>query len=63
MLIVELTDKEPIDKALKRLKRKFDRSGVLRELRDRKQFTKPSVRRRNALQKAVYRQQRLREME
>ena len=33
---------EPIDKALRRLKKKLDREGVLRELRNRRHFEKPS---------------------
>ena len=43
-----------IDRALKRFKRKFDRTGTMRALRDRKQFTKPSVVRRREIQKAAY---------
>jgi len=50
MLIIPLKDGESIDKALKRYKRKFDRTGVVRELH----FTKPSVRRRAEIQKAQY---------
>ncbi len=33
---------EPIDKALRRLKKKLDREGVLRELRNRRHYEKPS---------------------
>jgi len=55
MLIIEIKDGEPIDKALKRYKRKFQNSGVMRELRSRKEFTKPSVQKRNQKLKAVYR--------
>ena len=54
MLIIPLKDGESIDKALKRYKRKFDRTGVVRELRERQHFTKPSVRRRAEIQKAQY---------
>ena len=54
MLIIPITDGESIDKALKRYKRKFDRTGVVRELRDRQHFTKASVRRRAQIQKAQY---------
>lgn len=54
MLIIPVKDGENIDRALKRYKRKFDRTGTLRQLRDRKQFTKPSVRKRGQLQKAQY---------
>jgi len=54
MLIIPVKDGENIDRALKRYKRKFDRTGTLRKLRDRKQFTKPSVRKRDKMQKARY---------
>ena len=43
MLIIPIKDGENIDKALKRFKRKFDKTGVMRSLRERKQFVKPSV--------------------
>lgn len=54
MLIIPVKEGENIDKALKRYKRKFDRTGVIRQLRDRQQFTKPSVKRRGEIQKAQY---------
>jgi len=54
MLIIPVKDGENIDRALKRFKRKFDKTGVMRQLRDRQQFTKPSVRRRAQVQKAQY---------
>ena len=54
MLIIPIKDGESIDKALKRYKRKFGRTGVVRELRDRQHFTKASVRRRTQIQKAQY---------
>ncbi|MCB0572705.1 MAG: 30S ribosomal protein S21 [Phaeodactylibacter sp.] len=63
MIIVEVRDNESIERALKKYKMKVNRSGIMRELRDRKQFTKPSVRRRNEMLKAVYRQQKQVEME
>ncbi|HQU60582.1 MAG: 30S ribosomal protein S21 [Phaeodactylibacter sp.] len=63
MIIVEVRENESIDRALKKYKMKYNRSGIMRELRDRKQFTKPSVRRRNEMMKAVYRQQKQVEME
>ena len=43
MLIIPVKDGENIDRALKRFKRKFDRTGGLRQLRTRKEFVKPSV--------------------
>lgn len=45
---------ENIDRALKRFKRKFDKTGTMRQLRTRQQFTKPSVKRRTEIQKAQY---------
>jgi small subunit ribosomal protein S21 len=56
MLVIEIKDGDTVDKALKRYKRKFDRTGTMKELRRRKAFTKPSVERRNQIIKAVYKQ-------
>ena len=53
MIIVPLKDGENIERALKRFKRKFEKTGA-RELRARKNFVKPSVKRREQLQKAIY---------
>ncbi len=57
MLIVEVKDGETIDKVLKKYKRKFERAGILKELRRRKNFNKPSVERRAEVLKAVYKEQ------
>jgi len=57
MLIIPIKEGENIDRALKRYKRKFDRTGTMRQLRRRQQFTKPSVQRRTQVQKAQYIQQ------
>ncbi len=54
MLIIPIKDGENIDRALKRFKRKFDRTKVMRTLRDKKQFTKPSVNKRKQNIKATY---------
>ncbi len=54
MLIIPVKEGENIDRALKRFKRKFDKTGVMRQLRQRQQFTKPSVKRRAEIQKAQY---------
>ena len=43
MLIVQVKDGESIDRALKKYKRKFDKTGVVKQLRARQQFIKPSV--------------------
>ncbi|RDY58165.1 30S ribosomal protein S21 [Flagellimonas nanhaiensis] len=54
MLIIPVKEGENIDRALKRFKRKFDKTGTMRQLRTRQQFTKPSVKRRAVIQKAQY---------
>ncbi|HWR74503.1 MAG TPA: 30S ribosomal protein S21 [Bacteroidales bacterium] len=54
MIIVPVKEGENIDRALKKFKRKFEKTGVIRELRTRQAFIKPSVRRREAIKKAVY---------
>ncbi|MBX7124327.1 MAG: 30S ribosomal protein S21 [Cyclobacteriaceae bacterium] len=56
MLIVNLKENESIDKALKRFKKKFEKTGVLKELRSRTSYEKPSVRRRGQVLRAIYRQ-------
>lgn len=56
MLIIPVKDGESIDRALKRYKRKYDKTKVVRQLRDRQQFTKPSVIKRQQLSKARYKQ-------
>lgn len=55
MLIIPVKEGENIERALKKFKKKFERTGVVRELRVRQQYTKPSVERREARKKAVYR--------
>ena len=61
MIIVQVKDGESIEKALKKFKRKFEKTGVVRELRSRQAFEKPSVSNRKKMMKAVYVQQLLRE--
>ena len=56
MLIVQVKEGDTIEKALKKCKKKFEKTGVVKQLRARKQFTKPSVRRREEIIKAVYKQ-------
>ncbi len=59
MLIIPVKDGESIDKALKKYKRKFDKTGVVRQLRSRQQFIKPSVTNRQQRLRAAYKQQLL----
>ncbi|MBO4504192.1 MAG: 30S ribosomal protein S21 [Bacteroidales bacterium] len=57
MIIVPVKEGDSIDKSLKRLKKKFDKIGVKKEIRTRQEFTKKSVVRREQLRKAIYVQQ------
>ncbi|MGM9747387.1 MAG: 30S ribosomal protein S21 [Candidatus Cryptobacteroides sp.] len=54
MIIVPIKEGENIEKALKKFKRKFEKTGAIRELRARKTFVKPSVKRRDQIKKAIY---------
>ena len=54
MLIIPVKEGENIDRAVKRFKKKFDKTGTMRQLRKRKQYIKPSVRKREQLKKAIY---------
>ena len=54
MLIIPVKDGEQIDRALKRLKRKFLQTGTLKQLRQRKQYIKKSEKLRIRKQKAMY---------
>jgi small subunit ribosomal protein S21 len=54
MLIIPVKEGENIERCLKKFKRKFDRTGTMRQLRARKQFVKPSIERRKEVKKAVY---------
>lgn len=54
MIIVPIKEGENIERALKKFKRKFEKTGVLKELRSRQAFMKPSVKSRQERLKAVY---------
>ena len=54
MIVVSVKEGENIERALKRFKIKFERTGVVKELRARQQFDKPSVLKRLAKEHAVY---------
>jgi len=54
MIIVPVKEGENIDRALKKFKRKFEKTGTLREIRERQKFTKPSVIQREQKKKAIY---------
>lgn len=52
--MIPVKDGENIERALKRFKRKFEKTGVVKELRNRQAFEKPSVIRRTEIKKAIY---------
>ncbi|MFT5820126.1 MAG: small subunit ribosomal protein S21 [Crocinitomix sp.] len=54
MLIIPLKEGENIERALKKYKKKFERTGMLKDLRARQHFTKPSVLNRQMKLKAAY---------
>ena len=54
MIIMQVKEGENIERALKKFKRKYERTGVLKELRRRQYFTKPSIAKREAMQRAIY---------
>ena len=54
MIIVPIKEGENIERALKKFKRKFEKTGIMKELRARQAFTKPSVERREEIKKAIY---------
>jgi len=54
MIIVPIKEGENIERALKKFKRKFEKTGAIRELRSRKAFEKKSVKRRDEIKKAIY---------
>ncbi len=61
MIIIPVKDGESIDRALKRFKKKFMKTGTMKELRNRREFTKKSVELRAQRIKAVYKEQLRRE--
>ena len=56
MIIINLKDGESLDKALKRFKKKYEKTCVLKELRSRQAYEKKSVTRRMQIKKAIYKQ-------
>ena len=63
MIIVPVKDGENIERALKKFKRKFEKTGVVKELRARQQFDKPSVKKRLKMEHAISVQKLRREEE
>lgn len=54
MIIVPVKEGENIEKALRKFKRKFEKTGVVKELRNRQAFEKPSVTNRKKMMRAIY---------
>ena len=54
MIVVPVKEGENIEKALKKFKRKFEKTGVVKELRARQKFDKPSVLNRLKRERAIY---------
>jgi len=54
MLIIPVKEGESIDKALKKYKKKYEKVGVIKQLRERQSFTKPSIKSRQEMIKAKY---------
>ena len=63
MLIIEVKDNENIDRALRRYKRKLRNVRLHKDLRRRRYYTKPSVKRRNEIKQAIYTEEYLKDME
>lgn len=62
MIVVPVKDGENIERALKKFKRKYEKTGVVKELRARQQYNKPSVLKRLKMEHAIY-VQKLRDAE
>jgi small subunit ribosomal protein S21 len=58
MIIIKVEGTDGIEKSLKKYKRKFERVKMMKQLRNRKEFEKPSVKRRNQIKKAIYVEQK-----
>ncbi len=56
MLIIPVKEGENIERALKKYKKKYDKTNVMKELRKRKEFEKPSISRRQEVIRAAYKQ-------
>ncbi|SMO75241.1 SSU ribosomal protein S21P [Saccharicrinis carchari] len=54
MIVIPIKEGENIERALKKFKRKFEKTGTMRELRSRQAFAKPSILRREEIKKAIY---------
>ena len=56
MIIIKVKEGETIDRALRRYKKKFERTGILKEVRGRMFYSKPSETKKEVLKKAKNRE-------
>ena len=63
MVEVQVQEKESLERALRRFKKKWERAGILREVRNRSFYVKPSDEKREATKKAVRRRARMARIE
>jgi len=56
MIVIPIKEGENIERALKKFKRKFEKTGAMKDLRNRKYFKKPSIVKREQKIKAIYKQ-------
>lgn len=56
MIVINVKENESLDKALKKFKKKFEKTGVVKELRARQAFEKPCITRRQQKIRAAYKQ-------
>jgi len=56
MIVIPIKEGENIERALKKFKRKFEKTGAMKDLRNRKNFKKPSMVKREQKIKAIYKQ-------
>lgn len=57
MIVINVKESDSLDKALKKFKKKFEKTGVVKELRSRQSFEKPCITKRMQKIRAAYRQQ------
>jgi small subunit ribosomal protein S21 len=54
MIVVPIKEGENIERALKKFKRKFEKTGIVKQLRSRQAYKKPSERKRDVVKRAIY---------
>lgn len=63
MIYINVKENESLDRALKKFKKKFEKTGVVRELRSRQAFTKKCIKRRQQVIRAAYKQHLMQQSE